>query len=117
MVGKVENPEKGNGAEGRSEPGSMDARRSGRHAKPTWAQIRYLIRGLKEPGGKLPLFDDEGQEIDVRTIRSCIERGWAEQWFRNPIKRDWLVCRLTAEGYKILGAEKPKSGQNSTPQA
>lgn len=76
--------------------------------KPTWAQTRYLIRGLKQPGGKLPLFDEEGQEIDVRTIRSCIERGWAEPWFKNPIKKDWLVCKLTAEGYRVLGGEKPK---------
>lgn len=76
--------------------------------KPTWAQTRYLIRGLKQPGGKLPLFDEEGQEIDVRTIRSCIERGWAEPWFKNPIKKDWLVCKLTAEGFRVLGGEKPK---------
>jgi len=76
------------------------------HAKPTWAQIRYLIRGIKEPGGKLPLFDDEGQEIDIRTIRSCVARGWAEPWFANPIKPTWLVCRLTPSGYKILGVEK-----------
>lgn len=74
-----------------------------RNAKPTWAQIRYLVRGLNEPGGKLPLFDDEGQEIDLRTIRSCVVRGWAEPWFANPVKPDWLVCKLTPSGYKILG--------------
>jgi len=62
---------------------------------------------LKEPGGKLPLFDDEGQEIDLRTIRSCIARGWAQPWFANPVKPDWLVCKLTPAGYKILGAGKP----------
>lgn len=78
-------------------------------AKPTWAQTRYLLRGLKEPGGKLPLFDKEGQQIDVRTIRSCIEKGWVKPWFKNPIKPDWLVCRLTAAGYKILGTHKPKA--------
>lgn len=77
--------------------------------KPTWAQTRYLLRGLKEPGGKLPLFDKEGQQIDVRTIRSCVDRGWAKPWFKNPIKPDWLVCRLTEAGYKILGAHKPKA--------
>jgi hypothetical protein len=87
-------------------PQAHDARFS---HKPTWAQTRYLIRGLKQPGGKLPLFDDEGQEIDIRTIRSCIERGWAEPWFKNPIKKDWLVCKLTAEGYKVLGSAKPKA--------
>jgi hypothetical protein len=86
--------------------GGAAARAAGRHAKPTWAQIRYLIRGIKEPGGKLPLFDDEGQEIDIRTIRSCVARGWAEPWFANPIKPTWLVCRLTPSGYKILGVEK-----------
>mgnify|MGYP000030847352 CR=1 FL=1 len=78
-------------------------------AKPTWAQTRYLLHGLKEPGGKLPLFDKEGQQIDVRTIRSCIEKGWVKPWFKNPIKPDWLVCRLTAAGYKVLGADKPKA--------
>ncbi|MEQ9143847.1 MAG: hypothetical protein RLO08_05765 [Parvibaculaceae bacterium] len=88
------------------EAGPSD-RLADRFAKPTWAQIRYLIRGLKEPGGKLPLFDDEGQEIDARTIRSCIARGWAEPWFANPVKPDWLVCRLTPSGYRILGVEKP----------
>ena len=77
--------------------------------KPTWAQARYLLRGLKEPGGKLPLFDKEGQKIDVRTIRSCIDKGWVKPWFKNPIKPDWLVCRLTAAGYKILGTMKPKA--------
>ncbi len=83
-----------------------DGSAAGRQAKPTWAQIRYLIRGIKEPGGKLPLFDDEGQEIDIRTIRSCVARGWAEPWFANPIKPTWLVCRLTPSGYKILGVDK-----------
>jgi hypothetical protein len=24
--------------------------------------------------------------------------GWAEPWFSNPIKPDWLVCRLTEAG-------------------
>ncbi|MEQ9520412.1 MAG: hypothetical protein RLN89_13345 [Parvibaculum sp.] len=85
------------------------------NSKPTWAQVRYLIRGLKEPGGKLPLFDDEGQEIDIRTIRSCVDRGWARPWFANPIKKDWLVCRLTPAGYRILGVEKlPKSALRTT---
>jgi len=73
--------------------------------KPTAAQIRYLREGLKQPGGKLPLFDAHGQEVSVRTIRSCIERGWAEPWFANPIKPDWLVCKLTEAGRKAAGAE------------
>ncbi|MFZ1814127.1 MAG: hypothetical protein WBO55_02245 [Rhizobiaceae bacterium] len=51
--------------------------------KPTAAQLRYLRHGLGQPGGKLPLFDEHGQEIAQRTIRSCIEKGWAEPWFDN----------------------------------
>ncbi len=67
-------------------------------ARPSVAQRKYLLRGLNQPGGKLPLFDDFGQEIDVRTVHSCIKAGWAEPWFANPIKPDWLVCKLTESG-------------------
>lgn len=65
---------------------------------PSPAQLRYLLLGKDQPGGKLPLFDQEGQQINPVTIRSCIKAGWAEQWFNNPIKKDWLVCKLTEEG-------------------
>ena len=66
------------------------------------AQRRYLERGISQPGGKLALFDTNGREIDPRTIRSCIERGWAEPWFSNPLKPDWLVCKLTKEGREAV---------------
>ncbi|WP_420891141.1 hypothetical protein [Minwuia thermotolerans] len=65
---------------------------------PSAAQLSYLRRGLVQPGGKLPLFDEDGQAVSARTIRICIEKGWAEPWFDNPIKPDWLVCRLTDAG-------------------
>lgn len=68
----------------------------------TAAQRAYLKRGLDQPGGKLPLFDEEGQRYSGSTIRSCIERGWAEPWFDNPIKPDWLVCRLTSAGRRLF---------------
>lgn len=70
--------------------------------RPTEAQRRYLERGIKEPGGKLPLFDDEGQRISQQTIRSCMKAGWAEPWFENPIKPDWLVCKLTISGRALF---------------
>ena len=66
--------------------------------EPTDVQRAWLGRGLSQPGGKLPLFDETGQRIDARTIRSCIDQGWAEPWFANPLKPDWLVCRLTPLG-------------------
>jgi len=70
-------------------------------AAPTQVQLAWLRRGLDQAGGKLPLFDLEGKRIDPRTIRRCLEAGWAEPWFANPIKPDWLVCKLTDEGRAI----------------
>lgn len=75
---------------------------------PSRAQAAYLRRGLVEPGGKLPLFDRQGQRYKARTIRSCVAQGWAEPWFHNPTKPDWLVCRLTDAGRAAL-AEWEKS--------
>lgn len=75
-----------------------------RKHRPTVTQLAWLSRGLEQAGGKLPLFDHYGQRYDARTIRSCIEQGWAEPWFKNPIKPDWLVCRLTAEGRALAEA-------------
>ena len=76
-------------------------------SRPSVAQRKYLSRGIGQPGGKLPLFDEDGRQIDRKTIESCIERGWAEPWFRNPVKPDWQVCRLTAAGYAAIGASPP----------
>jgi hypothetical protein len=71
--------------------------------RPSPAQITWLKRGLKQPGGKLPLFDREGQKVDTRTVQTCIDHGWAEPWFRNPLKPDWLVCKLTDKGRRVAG--------------
>jgi hypothetical protein len=78
--------------------------------RPTAPQRRYLERGLDQPGGKLPLFDRDGREVPKKTIASCIAHGWCEAWTRNPIKPEWLVCRLTAAGYRVLGREAPSPG-------
>jgi hypothetical protein len=75
---------------------------SPRASKPTLPQRLWLMRGLDQPGGKLPLFDAAGQRVSERTVRSCIEKGWAEPWFANPLKPDWLVCKLTAQGRALL---------------
>jgi hypothetical protein len=63
----------------------------------------YLAMGLHQAGGKLPLFDEDGQEISRRTIEKCLEKGYAERWFANPLKPDWLVCRLTDAGRDVAG--------------
>ena len=64
-------------------------------------QLNWLKKGLSQTGGKLPLFDSHGQKVSAQTVNSCIKNGWAEPWFSNPIKPDWLVCKLTE-----LGREK-----------
>jgi hypothetical protein len=78
-----------------------------RSSQLTSAQRSYLERGVGQPGGKLPLFATNGRQINHQTIRACIESGWAEPWFNNPIKPDWLVCRLTEAGYRVLGEIPP----------
>ncbi|MGY9019359.1 MAG: hypothetical protein ACKVHX_07830 [Alphaproteobacteria bacterium] len=74
------------------------ASRPGVLTKPSDVQSEWLRRGLTQPGGKLPLFDEEGQRIPDRTVQSCVRLGWAEPWFRNPLKKDWTVCKLTHLG-------------------
>ena len=68
------------------------------------AEKNYLAMGLRQPGGKLPIFDDKGQEINSRTILSCLDKGYIERWFANPLKPDWLVCRLTDTGRDALSS-------------
>lgn len=75
--------------------------------EPTKAQRAWLLRGLRQPGGKLPLFDRNGQRVRHKTVQACLDNGWAERWFENPVKPDWQVCRLTPEGYTILGVARP----------
>lgn len=69
---------------------------------PLRTELAYLRRGLDQPGGKLPLFDRRGQEVDALTVNLCIAKGWAEHWFSNPVKPDWLVCRLTPAGRAVV---------------
>ncbi len=61
----------------------------------------YLRRGLTQPGGKLPLFDLDGQDVDVAIVKACLNRGWAKPWFKNPLKPDWMVCKLTELGRRV----------------
>jgi hypothetical protein len=84
---------------------AAEAARSRSETRLTDAQRRWLARGLGEPGGKLPLFDGDGQQVDPRTVQACLRQGWAEPWLANPIKPDWLVCRLTDAGRRVLGGD------------
>jgi hypothetical protein len=70
--------------------------------KPSPAQRRWLERGLSQPGGKLPLFDGDGRKISPQVVKKCIEIGWAEPWFANQMKPEWLVCKMTRAGRSML---------------
>ena len=76
------------------------------YEQPSLDELRYLVKGVKQPDGKLPLFDDNGQAFKFNMVQSCLKKGWVEPWFANPIKPDWLVCRLTNQGRVILGRTK-----------
>jgi hypothetical protein len=80
--------------------------------KPTQVQLTWLVRGLQQPGGKLPLFDEAGQTVDRRTVESCLANGWAEPWFANPLKPDWRVCRLTEAGRQIAATLPARQKQD-----
>ncbi|MEQ8321661.1 MAG: hypothetical protein RH946_15455 [Rhodospirillales bacterium] len=84
-----------------SDDAETDKETDKRGPQPNQTQLKWLQRGLDQPGGKLPLFDRIGQKVSEQTVRSCIRHGWAEPWFNNPIKPDWLVCRLTDSGRSI----------------
>ena len=78
-----------------------------RAPRPTAVQLSWLRRGLGQAGGKLPLFDGDGKRVGERTVRACIEQGWAKPWFSNPIKPDWLICKLTETGRRFA-ENRPK---------
>jgi hypothetical protein len=69
---------------------------------PTLPELLYLRRGLTQAGGKLPLFDLDGQSVPTAVVQRCLRLGWAQPWFRNPLKPDWLVCRLTDAGRRLV---------------
>ena len=71
--------------------------------RPTPTQLEWLRRGLDRPSGNLPLFDTFGQRVSNRTMKSCVERGWAET--RAAAMRDWQLCQLTSAGRRLLDAD------------
>ena len=85
-------------------------RRSPSRSAPSDVQGAWLRRGLNQPGGKLPLFDERGQRVKKATVEACLKAGWAERWFDNPLKPDWLVCRLTETGRTALSGNVRDDG-------
>jgi hypothetical protein len=82
----------------------MDAKVS-KQTRLSMAQKKWLCRGLTQPGGKLPLFDENGKKVNPQVVRKCVEEGWAEPWFANQLKPDWLICKLTESGRTAVASE------------
>lgn len=91
-------------------PARRRAATSSAPAVPSDAERRYLVRGLTAPGGKLPLYDLEERRIPAKIIEACLAAGWAERWSSNPVKPDWLVCRLTGKGRAAITATPSRPG-------
>ena len=87
---------------GTEEIGSETAGRGRLGGRPSQAQRWWLARGLNQPGGKLPLFDRDGKRVSPQMVRACLDAGWATPWFGNPLKPDWLVCKLTDSGRQAI---------------
>ena len=72
-----------------------------RRARPTAVQRAYLRRGLDQPGGKLPLFDRNGQRYPERTIRACIELAGLQADRRGPRIGGRPATRLTGAERRV----------------
>lgn len=88
----------------------MDSRSLHSAGKPvnltvTAKERAWLRRGLDQPDGKLPLFGPDGGQVPRALVLACLSKGLAERWFDNPLKPDWLVCRLTPAARTLL--ERP----------
>jgi hypothetical protein len=93
----------GHKTSGTEEIGSGTAGRGRLAGRPSQAQMKWLSRGIDQPGGKLPLFDPDGRRVNPQMVRACLDAGWAEPWFANPLKPDWLVCKITESGRHAVG--------------
>ena len=79
---------------------TQQSRSAGRVSEREMRQ--WLSGGLTRPESRLALFDQFGEPIDRALVREAIRLGYAEPWFANPMRPEWMVCRLTARGRAAL---------------
>lgn len=63
---------------------------------------QWLRGGLAREDLRLALFDMFGERIDPEIVRAAIAARLAEPWFSSPMHPQWMVCRLTRQGYDAL---------------
>ena len=66
--------------------------------KPTPSQRPLVATRARSGGRQAAAFRRVRPQVSERTVKSCIDKGWAEPWFANPLKPAWLVCKLTKAG-------------------
>jgi len=77
--------------------------RAGIAARIFEADMREWLRGGEvRQDGRLALFDQFGEPIQKKVIKTAIASGYAEPWFASPMRPQWTVCRLTPKGQDFL---------------
>lgn len=66
------------------------------------AQLHYLLGGVSRIDGKLPLFDENGEQIHQPTIDAVVKKGWAEPVYSKTFLKDMEIYRITELGRKIM---------------
>ncbi len=66
------------------------------------AQLYYLMGGISRIDGKLPLFDENGEQFHQPTIDAVVKKGWAEPVYSKTFLKDMEIYRITDLGRKIM---------------
>jgi len=75
--------------------------------RPSPDELNWMRRGLGQPGGKIPVFDENDNPVDPKIVRRCLEQQWVEPWIGNQKNPDnlYMACRLSPLGRRLVGRE------------
>ncbi len=73
--------------------------------------LDWLQAGEKQPGGKLPLYDANGERIPKALIQVSLEYGLVEPW--TPGVAALGICKLTPLGRRFLSAPIPQGAPSA----
>ena len=65
------------------------------------AELSWLASALRQPGYKLPGYDENGEPVTAETILTCLDMGLIEPWVPSGGEALPKVCRLTEKGEVI----------------
>jgi hypothetical protein len=75
--------------------------------RPTQEELRWMRRGLNQPGGKIPVFDESDTPVDPKIVLRCLEQQWVEPWVGNQKNPNnlYMACRLSPLGRRLCTSE------------